>query len=113
EPRAAWPGVIGGRLRQYRNEREVRIFRLPAAGYLRHVQIALRARAPVQHDLARNAVMEHVLDDRLDRREPGAARDEDHRLVGILAQIERAERTLEAQDLASLVGREQRIGEEA
>ena len=33
------------------------------------------------------------------------------RLVGFLAQIERAQRTLEAQDLASLALREQRVGE--
>ena len=56
--------------------------------------------------------MQHVLDDRLDRREAGAAGDEDDRLVGVLAQVERAERAFEAQDLAPLVRREQRIGEE-
>ena len=41
----------------------------------------------------------------LDRREAGAAGDEDDRLVGFLAQVERAERPLEAQDLAPLVTR--------
>ena len=57
-------------------------------------------------------VMERVLDHRLDRREAGAAGDEDDRLVRFLAQIERAERAFEAQDLAALVLREQRVGEE-
>ena len=57
--------------------------------------------------------MERVLDHRLDRREAGAAGDEDHRLVGFLAQVERPERPFEAQDLAALVRREQRVGEEA
>ena len=39
----------------------------------------------------------------LDRRETGAAGDEDDRLVRFLAQEERAERPFEAQDLAALV----------
>ena len=56
--------------------------------------------------------MQRVLDHRLDRREAGAARDEHDRLVRLLAQVERAERPLEAQDLAALVLREQRVAEE-
>ena len=72
------------------------------------------ARAPQYSTIGRsiswwNACSMH----RLDRREAGAAGDEDHRLVGFLAQVERAERPLDAQDLASLVLREQRVGEEA
>ncbi len=57
--------------------------------------------------------MQRVLDHRLDRREAGAAGDEDDRLVGVLAQVERAERPFEAQDLAALVLVEQLVGEEA
>jgi hypothetical protein len=57
-------------------------------------------------------VEQHVLDDRLDRREAGAPGDEDHRLVGVLAQVEAAERALEAQDLAPVIAREQRVGEQ-
>ena len=49
---------------------------------------------------------------RLDRREAGSAGDEDDRLVGILAQVERAERALEAQDFAALVFLEQLIAED-
>jgi hypothetical protein len=45
--------------------------------------------------------VQRVLDDRLDRREAGAAGDEDDRLVRFVAQEERAERALEAQDLAA------------
>src|SRR4051812_31747493 len=57
--------------------------------------------------------MQGVLDDRLDRREAGATGDEDDRLVRRLAQIERPQRTLEAQDLAALVLSEQRIREKS
>ena len=77
---------------------------LPRAGQVGQVEVALRARAPVQHHRAVDvAVMQRVLDHRLDRREAGAAGDEDDRLVGLLAQVERAERPFEAQDLAALV----------
>ena len=55
--------------------------------------------------------MQRVLDDSLDRREAGAAGDEDDRLVRFLAQEERAERALEAQDLAALVLVEQLVRE--
>ena len=58
-------------------------------------------------------VVERVLDHRLDRREARTARDEDDRLVGFLAQEERAERALEAQDLASFELVEQLVREEA
>ena len=47
-------------------------------------------------------VVEEVLDLRLDRREAGAAGHEDDRLVGVLAQVEGAQRALEAQDGALL-----------
>ena len=57
--------------------------------------------------------MQRVLDHALDRREAGAAGDEDDRLVRVLAQVERAERPFEAQDLAPLELVEQLLGEEA
>ena len=69
---------------------------------LRHVEVAQRAHAPVKDHGPVHALVERVLDDRLDRREAGAARDEDHRLVGILAQVEGPERAFEAQDRALL-----------
>ena len=112
EPRSAGPHVGCRRFGQHRDEREIRVLRLPFAADERKVQVALRARAPVQHDLARHAVMQHVLDHRLDRGKPGPAGDEDHRLVAVLAQVERAERTFEAENFAALERREQRIGEQ-
>ena len=74
---------------------------------------ALRAAAPIQHHLSRHADVESVLDDALDRREAGAAGEQDHRLVAVLAQKERAERSLEAQDVALLHLVEHVLGERA
>src|SRR5688500_16361928 len=47
--------------------------------------------------------MERSLQDRLDRREAGAASDEHDRLRAVLAQEEAAERTLQAKDVALLI----------
>jgi hypothetical protein len=55
--------------------------------------------------------MKRMLDDRLDRRKLRAACNEHHRLVRVLAPIERAEWPFEAQDLAPLALREQRVRE--
>ena len=75
---------------------------------------ASRARPSRAPSAARvEVVMQRVLDDRLDRREAGAAGDEDDRLVRLLAQVERAERPFEAQDLAPLELVEELVGEEA
>ena len=77
------------------------------------IEVAFRARAPVQHHRPRRVdpAVQRVLDDALDRREAGAAGDEDDRLVRFLAQEERAERPFEAQDLAPFEFVEQLMGE--
>src|SRR6185503_2816648 len=67
-----------------------------------HVEVLARTRAPVQHDGLVEPLLERVLDERLDRREARAARDEDERLVAVFAQVERAQRPLEADDRALL-----------
>ena len=82
-------------------------------GSSRQVQILQRAHPPVQHQFAIGVLGKGVLDDALDRREAGAAGDEDDRLVGILAQEEAAERTFEAQDVAFLQGGKHLLGEQA
>ena len=86
---------------------------LPLHRQIEHVQVGARARAPVQHHLALHADVQGVLDDALDRREAGAAGDEDDRLVAVFAQEERAERTFEAQDVALLHLAEHVVGERA
>ncbi len=55
--------------------------------------------------------MQRVLDHCLYRRKAGSAGDEYRRLVGFLAQVESAQRTFEAKDLAPLVLGEQQVGE--
>src|SRR5687768_5112341 len=57
--------------------------------------------------------MERSLQDRLDRREAGAASDEHDRLRAVLAQEEAAERTLQAKDVALLHLAEHVVGEAA
>src|SRR6266511_2292794 len=57
--------------------------------------------------------MQGVLDDRLDRRKARAAGDQDDRLVGLLAQIERPQRPFEAQDFAALEFVEELTAEQA
>src|SRR5262249_39250520 len=84
------------------NEGEVPVLRLPLARQSGQVEVAQAAYAPVEHHRPRDAVMKRVLDQRLDRREARAAGDEYDRLVGVLAQIEHAVRTFEAQDLSAL-----------
>src|SRR5713226_811245 len=84
---------------------------LPAPWQLRKVEIAQAAHAPVEHHRSLDLMMERVLDHRLDRRKACSPRDEDHRLVGAVAQIERAERTFKAQNLAASVLVEQLIAE--
>ena len=53
-----------------------------------------------------------MLEHALDRREPGAAGDEDHRLVRILADKKAAERTFEAQDVTFLQSTEHLVGKQ-
>src|SRR5205823_4918502 len=60
-----------------------------------------------------NLMMERMLDDALDRREAGAAGRGYDRLVGLFAQIEKTQRTFEAQNLAPFVLRKQRIGKKS
>src|SRR5437660_8745505 len=85
---------------------------LPASRKIGEIQVPFRARAPIQHHRPLDLVMEDMLDDGLDRREARAAGDEDDRLVGLFAEVERAERSFEAENLASLVLRKQRVGKE-
>ena len=67
----------------------------PAFGQRVHVEILRPTPAPVQHHRAIDALGKGGFEDRLDRRETGARSDEDDRLVGVLAQEERAERPLD------------------
>ena len=75
------------------------------------VQIGGPAAAPVQGGGERDAFELHVLDHRLDRRETGARRQQDHRLVGILAQVEAAVGAFDAQDFLFLHRGEHMVGE--
>ena len=54
-----------------------------------------------------------MLEHALDRRKSGPARNEDHRLVRLLAQVERAVRPLDAQDLLRRKIAKQMLGERA
>jgi hypothetical protein len=101
---AGAPGPVVLRLRcgEHRHEGEVRVLGRPLPRQVGQVEIGERAHAPVQDHLALHADVERVLDHALHRREAGRAGDEDDRLVGILAQEERAERALEAHDVADL-----------
>jgi len=56
--------------------------------------------------------MERVFDDGLDRCEARTTSDQNHRLVGVLAQVKRSQRPFQAEDLAPLVLRKQEVGEE-
>ena len=58
-----------------------------------------------------HVVVQRVLDHRLDRCKARAAGDENDRLVGVLAQIERPQRPFETQDLAALELVEERLAE--
>ena len=92
-------------LREHRHVAEVRLPARRGLGPVGQIQIGLAPTAPVQHHLPLAALRDHVLDDRLDRREAGAGGEEDDRLVGILAQVEAAERALDAQDLLPFIAR--------
>ena len=69
--------------------------------------------APVERDRPGDVVVDGMLDQSLDRCETGTAGHHDDRLLRSLAQMERAERPLEAQDVLQLHGREDMVGEVA
>src|SRR5690606_37279768 len=87
----------------------------PLPGQLVHVEIVRAAPAPVQRHREIPALRDHLLHDRLDRREAGPAREQHDRGDVVLAQEEGAHRPFEAEDVAHLDGRtrraEERIGE--
>ena len=117
EPGPAVPVILRARRRQHGNEAEVRVLGRPPLRQIREVEILLRAHAPVENHVAPDPGVERVLEHAFYRREAGRARDEDHRLVAVLAQEERTERALELDHLAHLhavehVGREASSGNE-
>src|SRR5207237_8062665 len=85
----------------------------PALRDVVHVKVALDAAAPVERDRALDALRLRVFADRLDRREARAARHHHDRLVALLAQIKRAERAFEAQEIAYLHRAEHLLGDQA
>ena len=88
------------RVGDHRDVAEARVRRRPlfAAGRSR---ARTRCRAPQYSVMSRcDALVRHVLDDRLDRREAGAAGDEQDRLVAV-AQREVAERHLDVEMVAA------------
>ena len=111
EAGAAGPGVLGFRVGDHGDEREDRVVGGPLLREFHHVEVGRPAAAPVQDHLADDAGVERVFDDGLDRREARAARDEDDRLVAVLAQEEGAERALEAEDVLLLHRAEHVFGE--
>src|SRR5262245_47327707 len=90
----------------------MRVLGGPALRQLHHVNVPPRPTTPVKRHGPRDAAAEAVLDDRLDRPEPSAARKKDDRLLALLAQEERPERPLEAQDLALLQRAEDAVREQ-
>ncbi|CAM2158584.1 hypothetical protein PT2222_40385 [Paraburkholderia tropica] len=111
EARAAGPGVLRGGLGEHRHEAEVRDVLRPLLGEVQQIQVLLLARAPVERHRAVQVLVNRVLDDRLERREAGARREQHDGLVRILAQEEGAERRFEAQDVALFHLREDVVGE--
>jgi len=77
-----------------------------------HVQVLQRTRPPVQHQFAPGMFGKGVLQHALDRRKAGASGDEDHRLVGIVADEEAAEWAFQAQDVAFLQRGKHLVGEQ-
>ena len=86
---------------------------LPARGNIEHIKIALRPAAPVERDRPRHLLLEGILADGLDRREAGTARHHDDRLIGVLAQIEAAQRSLEAKQVSYFQFTKNMLGEGA
>ena len=85
----------------------------PLQGQFVHVQVLRPAPAPVQAHGPRQSLVQRVLDDCLDRGESGAAGEQHHGLVAVLAQEEGAVRPLEAQDVARLHLFEHLVGEQS
>ena len=101
ETRAAGPLVFGLRFRQHGHVFDA-VLALPLFGKLVQIEIGAPASAPVERHRPRAPFVQGVLDDRLDGRETGSAREEDDGLRGFLAQEESAQRPFEAQDLLLL-----------
>src|SRR5437016_10776403 len=109
ETGAVDPLAFGGGVREHGNKAEV--LRLPALRNVEHVEIALCAATPIQGHFSFDSPLQGALAHRLDRREAGAARHHDDRLVRLLAQEKRAERAFEAQQVADFQGAEDLVGE--
>src|SRR6185369_853838 len=111
EAGAAMPIVLGLGLGQDRDVAQVRQLGGRFLGPRVQVEVGLAAAAPVEDGLPFAALPDHVLDDRLDRRESGSRGEQDDRLLAVLAQEEAAERPFDAQDLLLLHRAEDVVGE--
>lgn len=65
-----------------------------------HVQVVRPASTPIEHHGSPDLLQDAIFDERLDRREPGAARQQYDGLVTIVPQEEGTQRPFEAQDVA-------------
>src|ERR1019366_4781979 len=109
---AAGPDIARPGVRHHGHEMEVVVFALPAFGQLGHVEILGPAHAAIQPHGPAQAKPERILDDALDRREPGRTRCEENWPLAI-AQREVAVRPFEAQVVADLHCVEHVAGETA
>src|SRR5213076_3442046 len=96
ETGAVDPLAFGGGVREHGDEAEV--VRLPALRNVEHVEIALCAATPIQRHFSFDSPLQGALAHRLDRREAGAARHHDDRLVRLRSE----EHTSELQSLPTI-----------
>ena len=87
------------------------VFRCPAGRQSMLVQIARPACTPVDMQWGTLACNQALLDNGLDRRKAGAAREQDQWFLFRVLQVEATVRPLEAQDVTHFGAGEQRFGE--
>jgi hypothetical protein len=108
---AARPVVFRHRIGDHRHVAQVGQLGHVLAQPVVHVEVLGPAAAPIERGRPGDALVRHVFQQRLDRREAGARGEQDDRLVGLLAQEEAAVGALDAKDVLFLHCAEHVVGE--